>query len=197
MASIINASTSGVGGVITTADNTGDLNIQSGGSTKIAVTSAGAAVTGTLTVNGTAIAPSKILQVVQGTNGNSVGITTSTFVTLNLSASITPTSATSKIYIIVALDGVGRDTGNTSFAGRILRDATQLRQFGVYSTYTNTTQSTYASTVSCTYLDSPATTSAITYSVQGKSTNNVGNVYVNTDGASVHQSTITLMEVAA
>ena len=56
MASIINASTSGVGGVITTADNSGDLNIQSGGSTKIAVTSAGAAVTGTLTVNGTAVA---------------------------------------------------------------------------------------------------------------------------------------------
>lgn len=58
MASIINASTSGVGGVITTADNSGDLNIQSGGSTKIAVTSAGAAVTGTLTVNGTAVATS-------------------------------------------------------------------------------------------------------------------------------------------
>jgi hypothetical protein len=52
MASIINASTSGVGGIITTADNTGDLNIQSGGSTKIAITSAGAAVTGTLSASG-------------------------------------------------------------------------------------------------------------------------------------------------
>jgi hypothetical protein len=52
MASIINASTSGVGGVITTADNSGDLNIQSGGSTKIAVTSAGVAVTGTLSASG-------------------------------------------------------------------------------------------------------------------------------------------------
>jgi hypothetical protein len=67
----------------------------------------------------------------------------------------------------------------------------------VYSTYTGTTQATYASTVSCTYLDSPSTTSAITYSVQGKSVSNVGNVYINTDGGSVHQSTITLMEVAA
>jgi hypothetical protein len=52
MASIINASTSGVGGVITTADNSGDLNIQSGGATKIAVTSTGAAVTGTLSASG-------------------------------------------------------------------------------------------------------------------------------------------------
>jgi hypothetical protein len=55
MASIINASTSGVGGVITTADNSGDLNIQSGGSTKIAVTSAGVAVTGTLSATSGAL----------------------------------------------------------------------------------------------------------------------------------------------
>jgi hypothetical protein len=155
------------------------------------------ALTGSTGLPKAALPTGSVLQVVQGTNGNGVGMTTSTFVTLNLSASITPISATSKIYIIVALDGVGRDTGNTSFAGRILRDATQLRQFGVYSTYTGTTQATYASTVSCTYLDSPSTTSAITYSVQGKSVSNVGNVYINTDGGSVHQSTITLMEVAA
>lgn len=52
----INASTAGVGGIISTADNTGNLNIQSGGSTKIAVTSAGAAVTGALTINGVSAA---------------------------------------------------------------------------------------------------------------------------------------------
>lgn len=52
MASIINASTSGVGGVITTADNTGNLNIQSGGATVAAVTSAGVAITGTLSASG-------------------------------------------------------------------------------------------------------------------------------------------------
>jgi hypothetical protein len=52
MASSINAITTGSGGVITTADNSGDLNIQSGGSTKIAVTSTGAAVTGTLSASG-------------------------------------------------------------------------------------------------------------------------------------------------
>ena len=53
MASSINAITTGSGGVVTTADNSGDLNIQSGGSTKIAVTSTGAAVTGTLSASGT------------------------------------------------------------------------------------------------------------------------------------------------
>ena len=48
----INASTSGGGGVITTADASGNLNIQSGGSTVVAVTSTGVAVTGTLAATG-------------------------------------------------------------------------------------------------------------------------------------------------
>jgi hypothetical protein len=52
MASTINASTAGVGGVITTADNTGILNIQSGGTTVAAVTSTGVAVTGALSASG-------------------------------------------------------------------------------------------------------------------------------------------------
>ena len=52
MASSLNASTSGGGGVIVTSDATGNLNIQSGGSTVVAVTSTGATVTGTLAVSG-------------------------------------------------------------------------------------------------------------------------------------------------
>ena len=52
MASSINASTSGGGGVITTADSSGNLNIQSGGSTVVAVTATGATVTGTLAATG-------------------------------------------------------------------------------------------------------------------------------------------------
>jgi hypothetical protein len=52
MASSINASTSGGGGVIVTSDATGNLNIQSGGSTVAAVSSTGVAVTGTLSASG-------------------------------------------------------------------------------------------------------------------------------------------------
>ena len=47
MDSSINAATSGGGGVIVTSDASGDLNIQSGGSTVVAVTATGVAVTGT------------------------------------------------------------------------------------------------------------------------------------------------------
>jgi hypothetical protein len=52
MAASINASTSA--GLVQSADTTGNLNIQSNGSTVIAVTSAGAAVTGTLSASGNA-----------------------------------------------------------------------------------------------------------------------------------------------
>jgi hypothetical protein len=55
MASIINASTSGVGGVITTADNSGVLNIQTAGTTAISVdTSRNVIVNGTTAYNNAA-----------------------------------------------------------------------------------------------------------------------------------------------
>ena len=73
MASSINASTSGGGGVIVTSDASGDLNIQSGGSTVVAVTSAGVAVTGTLSATG-AVTLTTALPVLQG----GTGVTTST-----------------------------------------------------------------------------------------------------------------------
>ena len=52
MAIILNAKTSGVGGLETSADNSGDINIQSGGSTVMSVTSSGVAVTGSFSQNG-------------------------------------------------------------------------------------------------------------------------------------------------
>jgi hypothetical protein len=56
MASSIAAITTGIGGVVTTADNSGDLNLQSGTTTIVSITSAGAAVTGTLSsTSGTTI----------------------------------------------------------------------------------------------------------------------------------------------
>ena len=72
MASSLNASTSGGGGVIVTSDATGNLDIQSGGSTVVAVTATGATVTGTLAATGA----------VSGTTGTftgSVSGTTGTF----------------------------------------------------------------------------------------------------------------------
>jgi hypothetical protein len=57
MASTIAAITTGVGGVVTTADATGNLSLLSGATTVVAVTSTGVAVTGTLSSsNGISVA---------------------------------------------------------------------------------------------------------------------------------------------
>lgn len=52
MAININAKTTGVGGLETSADNSGNINIQSGGSTVMSVTSSGVTVTGSFSQNG-------------------------------------------------------------------------------------------------------------------------------------------------
>lgn len=54
MANIINAITTGAGGLSTTADTSGNVSIQSNGSTVASFTSTGLDVTGALTVNGAA-----------------------------------------------------------------------------------------------------------------------------------------------
>jgi hypothetical protein len=73
MAASINASTSA--GVVTTADTSGNLNLQSGGTTIVALTSTGAAVTGTLsasakfTLSGVLNEAMKLTASASGTNG--------------------------------------------------------------------------------------------------------------------------------
>lgn len=55
MASTINAITTGTGGVQTTADASGIINLQSNGSTVVSMTSGGVAITGTLTISGNSV----------------------------------------------------------------------------------------------------------------------------------------------
>ena len=55
MASTINAITTGTGGVVTTADATGNLSLQTAGTTVMALTPGAASFTGTLTLNGSSV----------------------------------------------------------------------------------------------------------------------------------------------
>lgn len=199
MASIINASTSGVGGVITTADNSGDLNIQSGGSTKIAVTSAGVAVTG---LSKASLPTGSVLQVVSANYSTETTNNTTTYADTGLSASITPTSATSKILVIVSQQGK-TDLTASGYQGaglRLLRGATVVftnaRNMGINAAVGVASRSATESTNILQYLDSPATTSSTTYKTQFNTsvTANSGYATVQTDN---NPSTITLMEIAA
>jgi hypothetical protein len=191
MASSINAITTGSGGVVTTADNSGDLNLQSGGSTKIAVTSAGVAVTG---LSKGSLPTGSVLQVVNASYATETSITSTSYVDTGLTATITPTSATSKILIIISqnlatIDGV---SSGAYPATNIVKNSTQLIEFPVLNNRFPATNAV-STNHSLQYYDSPASTSALTYKTQFKSSN--GGQVKSQYGPS--PSIITLMEIAA
>jgi len=153
--------------------------------------------------NGTATAASlgiggtgKIGPVVSSANSQTnVQNTSTTYADIGLSASITPSAASSKIYVTVVVSMLG-ETGsetNVTTQHRILRGSTQIIQFN--TARINGVQSAIGGSPSLAILDSPSTTSAVTYKVQqrvevasGRSVTSHWN-----SGA----STITLMEVLA
>ena len=197
MATIINASTSA--GLVQTADTSGNLNLQSNGSTIVAVSSTGAAVTGTLSASGgiakASLPTGSVLQVVNNSTDTSTGTTSTSYVTSSLTATITPTSATSKILIFVSLGtqvGGGANGIYTVFRGTVAGTnlISAANGFGLNAT-SGTTQ---VSVTSGTFLDSPATTSATTYTVGIKSSAGGTLVYAQAFNTT---STITLMEIAA
>ena len=78
---------------------------------------------------------------------------------------------------------------------KLLRGSTDLIIMEESGGYTNTITYNFIGTIGTTYLDSPATTSATTYKLQFRSSNNNASAYIGQGG--VASSTITLMEIGA
>lgn len=134
-----------------------------------------------------------VLQVVNATYGTKVEVSSSTYADTGLTASITPTSVTSKILVVVNVNGIGKYVGNTFAAFRVLRGATQIIQFEGNAGENGGASTNLIGGSGTNYLDSPSTTSATTYKVQIKSTQNIAWAAINDSGST---STITLMEIA-
>ena len=137
----------------------------------------------------------KVLQVIQGTTTTGVGNSTTTFADTTLTATITPSSATSKVLIMAMNSYITKSAANAAneIAFRLMRDATQLGT-DIHGLYTNTAINNGATSSIFNYLDSPATTSATTYKTQFRNTNNSAAVGVQNASA---ESTIILMEIGA
>jgi hypothetical protein len=169
------------------------------------------AVTGTVLTT-TSPKAGNVIQVVNVGYGTYTEITSTTYTDTGLSASITPSSSSNKILVIVSQSinpvlGASVGYGFQVTSGvRLLRGATALitpdsDSGGKYSTGYSTgaaPSSGYLAQwtiVSMNYLDSPATTSSVTYKTQcAKGTSGMGTVYVNSPAGG---SYITLMEIAA
>jgi len=153
-----------------------------------------------------ALPSGSILQVVSTTKTDIFTMSSSTFAAVTgYSATITPSSATSKILILADLFLNNRSDAQSQM--RLLRDSTVIGSGDAAGSRItafsgeNGNIAAAAGVAGGTFLDSPATTSAITYSAQIRV--NTGTVGVNTslnDSDSSNNfrssSTITLMEVA-
>jgi hypothetical protein len=118
----------------------------------------------------------KVLQVVSATDSTERTTTSTSFVTsTGLSLSITPSSVSNKIFLISSHTGYNSTGGQITFY-TLFRDSTNLgatNGFGIYR-QGDTTDETC---ISMSHLDSPNSTSAITYAVYFKVSANTG--YVN------------------
>ena len=221
MASSIAAITTGSGGIVSTGDSSGNLNLVSGTTTIVAVTSSGVSVTGTLTASGTTTLTTPILGTpTSGNLTNCTGITmpagsvlqvvstfkndvfssssTSYVDVTGLTVSITPASASNKILVLISLATAG-GAGLTAWYN-LQRGSSNIAQpssgANLATAHLNTPNSTVGRDWSLVFLDSPATTSSTTYKMQGKTDSST--FYVNQRGDNATDTTvssITVMEI--
>ena len=146
-----------------------------------------------------------VLQVVNGTTTTQAS-TTTTEIDTNLTATITPTSATSKILVLtsqpIRVDNVA-NTGYHEYAGivSLYRGGTILMDHGTGGEENEPGYHMSYSHSSFNHLDSPATTSAVTYKTRMRTTVTPFTIYAQntknyTGTLSAPLGSITLMEIA-
>ena len=133
-----------------------------------------------------------VLQVVSATYSTLVTTSIATFVDTGLTATITPTSATSKILILVGHPNTYKGGPVTISMGvKLFRGATDLGKIIDQTSY-NSSGNMFV--VSFNYYDSPSSTSALVYKTQFNSEGALGIVNVQSNN---YPSTMTLMEISA
>ena len=143
----------------------------------------------------------KVLQVVTANYSTATTINSGTYTDSGLSASITPTANTSKILVLIsqpAKSQIRAASQELQYRAnwRLMRGATDINTMALAIGITGDANSAnwegYAIANMC-YLDSPATTSAITYSTQGSGGTNSGVVFQQSSAT----ATMTLLEIGA
>jgi len=160
MTATINASTTA--GVVITPDNSGSLALQAGGNTIVQTSTSSTAL---LNAAGRPMVAQSgcVLQVVSTFNTNTVGITTATSL---VPLSITLSSTSSKVLVCASMtaERVNGTQGGSYIYVYIRRNTTMLGNSGsVFNAlgYQSNVNSRQGGSIQ--YLDSPASTSALTY----------------------------------
>jgi hypothetical protein len=135
-----------------------------GGITSSQISSVAAStLTGTQTIPRGTLPTGSVLQVVYNSTISNLSTTSTSFVTSTFAVTITPSSSSSKIFLLVAGGGGYNGGIGNSIWSTIYRGATNLgdANYGFERIYAGS--SAMMAPHSMSYLDSPATTSATTY----------------------------------
>ena len=129
----------------------------------------------------------KVLQVITSEKTGTFNVSTS-FSDVGLSATITPSSSNSKILVLHSAPCIALGTSDAIVI--LLRGSTTVYNFNLYASNT----SWEAAPTNFSYLDSPTTTSAITYKIQAL--RGAGTFYYCYTNTAASQATLTLLEIA-
>jgi hypothetical protein len=146
-------------------------------------------------VGGTVPQQGKVLQVVSTTKTDAFATTSIAYTNVTgLSATITPGSESSKILIIASYMTGFSATGPRTIETRLVRNGVEIGGEQASSQSNDSNRDT--NFVGVNFLDSPASTSALTYQIQVGVTGSTG--YIGRTGAdgTAMMSSITLMEIA-
>ena len=150
-------------------------------------------ITGATGIDNIKAATGAVLQVVNLLVADTTQSTSATWVDTLTTLAITPSSTSSKILVQVNMCGLEKNGTNTYVSFRLDRNGTAIYRIEGQAGYTNNSDLNSVGSSSTSYLDSPSSTSAVTYKVQMRNPSATGIVKV---GASLSNSTITLMEIA-
>lgn len=147
----------------------------------------------TITLGGSSVSNfGKVAQVVQASTSTGKTLTSTTLTDTGLSASITPSSTTSKI-LVLGMQGFGKSANNVQIDATLVRDSTTIVSSWLNDVvYTNSSLLLYLAPAALVYLDSPASTSEVTYKTQFRNAANTNAVYANVNNST---SVMTLMEI--
>ena len=147
-------------------------------------------------INTSALPSGTVLQTVQSSTTTPASQGGTVYASAGLSGTITPTSSSSKILIMVTQYYTFRTTTTSERQAffRLMRGSTEIMETVYDRISTTAVENRYGTTATFNWLDSPNTTSAITYSTQFKLNGTASDLYAQHDNA---QSIITFLEIGA
>ena len=148
-------------------------------------------------MTGVSMPTGSVLQVVSAASASEETTTSSSFQESgNLTVNITPTSASSKFWIVASFEGYNNTASAISYytLSRLISGGADTNLGGTSGmAHTRQSSNTNESPIAMNYLDSPNTTTALTYRCKLKASS--GTAYFN-KGAGTSKGSITVMEIA-